>query len=137
MFLFTIDANFTVTEVTFNVGSGGELQCVNITLLDDSLLEGIDSVTFEFSSDDAVISRNISLLVQDGADAEGIVNARMYVDMNPPIFQLHPLKMIVPHTVSIQALNARHLAIRCSCRSGHGQVLCVYPASIIFPLKYK
>lgn len=63
--------NSSITEVIFDVGSDGGPQCINVTILEDLILEGNELVTFEISSDDAVISENISLLVRDDADAAG------------------------------------------------------------------
>lgn len=61
------------TNVTFEVGTNGEVQCFNVSVIVDSILECYEVVTLEFSSEDGIISRNISLTVHDDADAEGIV----------------------------------------------------------------
>ena len=60
-------------SVTFAMGNSSKLrQCQAVNIPNDGLYEGEEEVTVILSSEDAIISNNISLTIVDSKDLQGI-----------------------------------------------------------------
>lgn len=73
MHTFDLDVDSSVTNITFEAGTMGDEKCFNISLIEDGILECYEVVTLEFSSEDGILCRNISLTVHDDGDVQGIL----------------------------------------------------------------
>ena len=62
--------------ITFPNGTEpGSVDCFNVSIVKDGILEGDEVVSLELSSDDAVVDGNISITISDVEDIEGTMCA--------------------------------------------------------------